>query len=662
MQRWDAVVISWDSVVLRVHSKLRKTRYTKRQENMLCKSQQGGDMGNTRRLALIVLFTGFMVVIGVIGTLGFTPTTHAQQPPVFVTNTPIAPDPLNIQAPQLASDRYALRLWQENDLIDVLVAQLNRLIAGEPISPRAIQMTQYELERRFPGAPHNMGQRERVLTLMFQAMNNELDLRSIARPYIVHQINQIGISAGTSTVLGNLSISTRAINLDGVEPIDMVVEVSYTMGDGEMSQTVYQDHLLLQGTEDGFVLPDLPADLRAAPFRDIQSVDVWQVADLNNDGRDELALSVDRGDLNKELLIYGWRADAVINLIEPNQHIYYGDQLAINGNPSVLTTNFFQLESSRWQCVSSTEFLWTWTSNFFRPNETLNINFTDANTVGCGLYRAEPIFAQPAGDAIQTVSVILAQGMGIDEAGWDRGNIALAMLFVLDGDAEGAGLQVDLMEPLTNDNPWLANQVEAFNTALESEQVIPVEVCTALLLADDDGACDIDQVLAQLFTENPILRADDLVPQLEALDLPVLEVVEVSQIGLANRQVVNFNLHGASWWAFAPTDPEQYNPEIANAPVGFGEAVFPIGLIQPTQIAYDALFVHNNPSEVLTVLDNLMRANPDVPFSLEAQYLQALSYDLQADRRNAYQAYYDLWSENPTSQWGILAAVHLEAR
>lgn len=619
-------------------------------------------MGITRRLAFVALCTGFIMMIGVISTFGYTPSTYAQQPPVFVTNTPIAPDPLNIQAPQFASDRYALRLWQENDLIDVLVAQLNRLIAGDSISPRAIQMTQHELEQRFPNAPHDMAQRERVLNLMLSAMNDELDLRSMARPYVVHQINQLGISAGASTTLGNLNINTRAINLDGADPIDMFVEVSYAMGEGEMSQTVYQDYLLLQGTDDGFVLPSLPTDLPAAPFRDVEGVSVWQVADLNNDGRDELALSVDRGDLNNELLIYGWRADAIVNLIEPNQHIYYGDQLAINGNPSVLTTNFFQLESSRWQCISSTEFLWTWTSNFFRPNETLNVNFTDANTVGCRLYRAEPIFAQPASDAIQSVSAILAQGMGIDEAGWDRGNIALAMLFVLDGDFEGAGLQVDLMQPLTDGNEWLTNQVEAFNTALESDPIIPIEVCTALLSAHDDGACDIDQVIGQLLAENPISRDTDIIPQLEALNLPVLDVVEVSQIGLADRQVVNFNLYGSSWWAFAPTDPENYNPEIAVAPAGFEEAVFPVGLIQPPQRAYDALFVNNDPTEVLTIFDNLIRVNPDVPLSLEAQYLQALSYDLQADRQNAYQAYYTLWSENPTSQWGILAGVHLESR
>ena len=622
-------------------------------------------MGQNKQFSVFFMSTAIIVAllfVGVLFSLWLMPISTAQESPVFVTNTPPAPDPLDLGVPIYALDRYALRLWQENDLIDVLASQLERLIAGENISTRAIQMVQYELEHRYPSAPHDMGQRERLLNLMLSAQNSEIDMRSIARPYLVAQINESELLAGASIDLGSFSVNTQAINLDGDELVDLYVNIDFAIGDGETTQIIYEDHLLLQGTEDGFVLPSLPNDLPAAPFRDIISVNLWQVDDLNGDGRDEIGLIVDRGGLNKEVMIYGWRTDAVINLIEPNQGLFFGDTIGISGDPSVITVDFLQNESSQWTCNSSTELQWTWRSNFFRPNETLNVIFNDNPTVGCSLYRAEPIFAQPPSDAIQQVVTILAQGAGLNEAGWDRGNIALAMLFLLEGDVEGAGLQIDLMEPLAENNDWLNGQVLTFRSALDADEVIPVQVCASLLFDNDDGACDVDQVLTQLFAENEILRSEELIPQLEALNLPVLEVVETSQIGMVDRQVVNFNLFGASWWAFAPTEPELLIPEISIAPVGFEDAVFPIGFIQPSQAAYDGLFINDNPAGTLSVLDNLMLANPDIPLSPEARFLQALCYDLQADRQNAHLAYFSLWRDLPDNQWGILAGAHLEQR
>jgi len=44
------------------------------------------------------------------------------------------------------------------------------------------------------------------------------------------------------------------------------------------------------------------------------------------------------------------------------------------------------------------------------------------------------------------------------------------------------------------------------------------------------------------------------------------------------------------------------------------------------------------------------------------RYLQALGYDLLADRITARQSYLSLWLDNTESIWGQLAAVHLERR
>ncbi|MBZ0302333.1 MAG: hypothetical protein K8J31_21475, partial [Anaerolineae bacterium] len=105
-----------------------------------------------------------------------------------------------------------------------------------------------------------------------------------------------------------------------------------------------------------------------------------------------------------------------------------------------------------------------------------------------------------------------------------------------------------------------------------------------------------------------------------------------------------------------------YTAEKADPLPGFEPIKPPLPLLVAPQAMYDALLQDNDPSALLTVLDNLVRANPQAALSAEMRYLQALSFDLLADRVHARQAYYDLWQQSPRSIWGQLAADHLEQR
>jgi hypothetical protein len=190
----------------------------------------------------------------------------------------------------------------------------------------------------------------------------------------------------------------------------------------------------------------------------------------------------------------------------------------------------------------------------------------------------------------------------------------------------------------------------------------PLALCEALIIQNENGACNLDQVIARILEENPISRDRGVVDQLRELGLPVLESTTVSQVGRVDRVVVSFDLVGTSWWAFAPLEADYYVPEMTDPPPGFGEVTFPAGLIEPTDLLYEMLLVDDDPTAVLTTLDNMIRQNPGVPLSSSAQYLRAFCHTLLADRQNAREAYYALWSDYPNSTWGQLAGAHLERR
>ncbi|MCA9916077.1 MAG: hypothetical protein KC496_22130, partial [Anaerolineae bacterium] len=112
----------------------------------------------------------------------------------FATNTPSgepteipSPTPLG---PAQAAFNYSLRIWVQADLVDLVYQQILALQPEDAAAQRALQMTLYELERRFPDAPRDMAQRQRIIEAMLAAPIGSIDMRGMVRPYIQAAVNE----------------------------------------------------------------------------------------------------------------------------------------------------------------------------------------------------------------------------------------------------------------------------------------------------------------------------------------------------------------------------------------------------------------------------------------------------------------------------------------
>jgi len=597
------------------------------------------------------------------GIWATAPETIAAQDNPFVTNTPPAPDPL-VATPDAGFDHYALRLWTETDLVEVLISQISRLRRGEDSQRAAINLTWYELGQRFPGAPHHADQRERLWLALLNAPRGSVDLRPLARPLLVEELNATlgAINPGTENTLTlrGVMMQTWPVDWDGSEPIDALLQLRYPADATTDAELLYADFLPVIGSPDiGYTLLPIPFDLPAAPYDDITAMQLLRLEDLNGDTLTELALGVDTGDSNKELLIVGWRNGQISNLVAPGQTLLYAETPIWAADGS-LTVTTYRVESAAWNCLSSRQERWEWSANYYRPEIAVPVEYRQFDTLGCDLLAAEPIFEQPLAEATIWLNDRL-DGVSPDEPGYDRAQMALAMLYYLAGQTDAAQAQINALSTLAEDNPWLSGQISAFTESTANGVFDPLRVCAALLIQDDSGACNLDQVLTRIFTDNPIRRDADVVEQLRALGLPVLETTTISEVGHADRLVVHLDLTGAEWWAFAPLDRETYTVEPTDPPPGFGGASLPAQIELPASI-YAILLAQQNPALALNTLDNVASANPGAPLSAEARYFQAFCSDMLADRIGARAAYYQLWVDFPGDTWGQLAGAHLERR
>jgi hypothetical protein len=587
-------------------------------------------------------------------------SVQGQLPPVFVTNTPTPPQPV-ISTPAAPINRFVLRSWRESDLLEVLHTRVRQLRPGAADLQQAVKLIQYELARRFPGAPRDPAVRERLVNAMLAAPPGSIDMRAIVRPYIEAAVNRRGPDPQGNLLpfeQDGFQVSVIPANIDGTGPEDAMLHIRYTGPDDVM---IYEDYVPVIAVANGIYRILTAPDLPAAPLGNLAQVETVGVGDFNGDGLDELAISLDDGQLNRELRIFGWRGGNLVNLVQPGQQIRYGliENWMAGGSP--LEIRIYREESAEWQCLGEQAVTWRWSANFFRPAPSPEGYFFQ-NTASCLFYGAEPLYALPIDEALATINDILPFAPSEDDYSAQRARMIQAMLQAFNGDF-GSALATALdLEGRAEPGSWLAAQTGAFITALGTPGIQPLQVCAALLEASAHGACNIDDALTRILAEQPLSRSRDIQEQLLELGIVVQNQLTLSTVGRADRQAVRFNLAGEHWWAFAPLDPQFYIAEKIDPLPGFEPIRTPLPVITAPPAVYDALLVNDAPATALTLVDGLIRSSPQAAVSAEVRFLQALSFDLLADRTRARQAYYDLWQQSPLSVWGQLAAEHLEQR
>ena len=605
-----------------------------------------------RDFLLAVLASAFWIAVALPGA------AQEAQPPVFVTNTPM-PAPMLVTTPAAALDRYALRLWQAQDLQAVLQSRVEQLAPGLPELQKVVEITQYELMRRFPEAAQRSANNDALRMAMLAAPPGSVDMRTVVRPHIQALINaRLQAGSATSFEQAGFQIDLLSANLDGLSPVDAVFHVRYP---GVGVPVIYEDYIPAIANSAGqyrlLTAPDLPA----APGGGALGLVLMGIGDFNGDSLDELALALTTGDINNEMRIFGWRGEGIVNLVQPGQRLLFGQLMEGLDASAVIAVQAYQMESLAWGCQSQVDVVWRWEANFFRPTSDPS-SYTFQNTANCRFYEAEPFFAMSPREAIVTINEILPFVDDQSDPAAQRARMMEVVLRAMDGDVGTALAQAQDLQTRAEAGSWLAEQTSAFLAALGIPGVQSTQLCAALATASQFGACDVDAVLARTLDAFPLQRDLPLQDQLAALGITVLEQTTLRQIGRAERQVVRFDLAGERWWAFAPLNPDVYTAEKIDPLPGDGAAAAPLPVITATQGLYDSLLVDDDPATVLAVMDNLIRENPQAAIAPDAWFLQALSLDLVGERALARQRYYDLWSQNPLSLWGQLAADHLEQR
>lgn len=594
-----------------------------------------------------------------------TPIFTPAPPSSFITNTPVA-QPFS-SGPDAAMERYALRRWDEPTFTLALIDQIRLLQPGDVDRALGIRLMQQEFARRFPGAPKSPAQRVQLLQAMLSAPRGSVDLRPVVRPYIEAALNELRPSLGSENTLeyNGFRIETRPAFLDGRVAVDAVVMTFYPANAPTIESVLYEDAALMVIDEQGvYRLPEANLPYPALPINDVEFLGASLPADLNGDGLDELSIVFQQsGSANQELVIYGWRGGAPASLVEPGRSILIGERLDTPlTNGGAFTVNERRLESAAWGCYSQRPITWTWRLNFFRP-PVESEGFKAQNSLGCLLYAAEPLFEKPVQEAINTLEQTVPLAGPEDQQAAQRAQMVLAMLRLLNNEPDIALNIVSQLSSVATPGSWLEAQVKAFTAIAAESNITPIQVCATLQAANQYGACDVDQVLMRLFSEQPFLRSEPIEAQAARLGLTVLERVTISAVGRLDREAVHFNLSGNDWWSFAPLSPDTYTAEKIPPPPGFEPRDQSLVVFLPApDSAYEALLDENNPAEVLNIIDNLTRRNPNTPVSGAGRFLQGISYDLLGDRTNARNSYYALWRDEPGTIWGQLAAAHLERR
>lgn len=559
---------------------------------------------------------------------------------LFATNTPRPPDPLAV-SPNLSAERYALRLWSAPQLIEVFISLLGKSDDYDELND-AVQLMQYELAWRFPNMPQDTITRQRLFTAMLNAPRGIADMRGVARPLVL-----AALQTGQTDLFHIHEVAN--LNMDGDGFADMVYQVRYPADDAQPA--LYLDYVIIRKNANGqLLLAPMPDDVYAAPYQDVLGLDLLATGDYTGDGLDEVLLQLDRDGGNNRLVVYGWRNGQIADLaVSP---IEFGDVVSLSSG--LLQVVRYEVESEKWGCYRSKGVNWVWSSNFFRPVEDTNPAYLQLNTIGCQIVAAQPIYEKSPDEALSVIQEILTSHSS-DEAGYAQATLTIAMLEWLNGQQSDASLRVIGLSNTPSLSPNVQRQIGIFQEAI-AQNLSPIIACGELT---PNGVCDIDQLIARLLAENPISRVGDVQAQLELLGLPIQSLVNVSQVGRADRLVATFAITGASQWAFAPLNEQTYvvekltttttnneTPQFSNIPI----------------TAWRALLVNDDGISALNIMDNVIRQNPTLANLPEVQYFRAFCFDVIGNRPNAVNGYYQLWVNAPDSLWGRLAGAHLESR
>ncbi|MDK3158953.1 hypothetical protein QPK87_20580 [Kamptonema cortianum] len=622
---------------------------------------------------LLLIFCVFVTIGVTLGLLMISRPAAAQIIP-FATNTPRAGSPLSptatLNVPDAPFERYALRLLTEADVLGMLESTLAGFREPSEETALAVALIQGELARRFPAAPRSAEQRDRILMAMLSSPRGQVDARSFAYGYIADALtaeNPIFNATYTFERAG-FRYTLTAANFNGAGALDAIVHVTYPASAVQPEDVRFDIYVAAEVTSSGAwrVLPALPA-YPAAPLGSVQQIMLERAADLTGDSIAELAVAIDDGSLNRRLEIFGWRGDRMVNLLAPGETIAFGLINALDGGSPIVVQTLRE-ESARWNCLSQQEQRWSWSLNAFRRNPIGG--FRDQNTLGCAIYRLEPIFSQPWGQSRSAIETLLMTFPVLDPA-VPRARVALAMLTALSGNVSDAANQMITLREAYPDDEWVQAQASAFLRAASNPSATPLQLCGALHSAgvNGDGMCDPDDALEYILTSNPPLRSLPLSTQLAAYGLITLDQFTITEAGRLPRELLRLRLSDFGspdlWWIFAPLQPDTYTATRAEPPAGSTPEVIAPSVLPPTN-AYTLLIDENNPRAALTLIDTAVRAateaNPFVPISPSLRYMRALAYDLLNDRVTARQEYFNLWTSSPGSVWGQLAAAHLERR
>ena len=585
------------------------------------------------------------------------PTTVPMQ---LATNTPL-PTALPL-GPQGPIGIYGLRLLLEQDVLDILIDRLHLVDSANPDTVLAVELLLYELTRRFPIAPSTFDRRERLVQAMLATPRGTLDMRSMIRPYIEAVLNQEKPAEMNFSYAG-FAINTIALNLDGRDAIDALVHIRYPI-EGE---ALYEDYVLaLRDAGGNFrFLPNFP-DFFAVPFNGVESITLERIGDVNRDTLENVVLRLEDGDPNDLFLILAYRNDRAVQLNPPDSPIRVGTLVQWNTDnnstrPPILQTIQVRRESDQWGCFSELPVDWEYVNNFYRPQLELNARFTPEDSLECALAEGEPYFDGSPAESVERIQNILVEETG-DDATVGRALILVAMLQLLNFDLSSATetAEVALTYAESDDDP-LAQQANTLLSSLGQAGSTPLDICHTLNSLDASSVCDVNAVITRTLNDAELTNTQPLNDQLEALGFTPLRRVRVSEIGRADRIAIDLTGTDDGWWSFG-VDGGIYQVEKIAPPDGLNAVSLPATVIDAPQSVIDALTVDDDPNGALSILTTLLRNNPDLPLTEKTQYLLGLSYDLVGNRGQAREYYYNLWASAPTTLWGKLAGVRLEAR